>query len=372
MSELYQKFLFGAGRAVKSKNRFANAYGRLIVYILSSLFHFQKYSYEDLVKQVEIFHPNVSDQEKKGIIKETKKAYFKYRCTAHEYFIYDLKNKTKKEIKDYLFDIEKIVLIYLINSRKDLALLNNKRKSYERLKPYYKRDVIYMDKNEQLSFEDFKAFVDTHPEFIAKANNLSCGRGLEVYRLTEDELSDGNLKSIYHSLKDKAPIIIEELLKNDDISAKYYGNSLNILRVIAFKTKEGKLKISNCNFYIGMGNQEITNGASGAITVLLDSKTGVATSNGFAHAQAVIEYEKHPNSGLPFCDLAVERWDEMMAMVHKLSEELPTVKYVGWDLALTKKGWCVIEGNGNAGQTPYQLVGKMSNRAAFMKYYSLT
>ncbi len=372
MSRLYQKFLFDAGKAVKSSNKLANAYGRFVVFFLSFVFHFKKYNYENLVNEVEIFNPNVSEQDKKKIIKETKRAYFKFRCSPHEYFIYDLKHKTKNEIKDYLFDIEKIVLVYLINSRKDLALLNSKQKSYEKLKQYYKRDIINMGKTNSLSFEEFRVFVKKHPAFIVKANNLSCGRGMEVYKLSDDELSDSNLQSIYERLKDKTPIVIEEFLRNDNMSGAYYDKSLNILRVVVFKTKEGALKISNCNYYIGMGNQEVTNGAVGAITVLLDPKTGIAISNGFAHAPSLIEYEKHPDSGLSFRDLKAEKWDEVLDMVQKLSEELPSVKYVGWDLALTKKGWCIIEGNGNAGQTPYQIVGKKSNRAHFMNYYCLT
>ena len=62
----------------------------------------------------------------------------------------------------------------------------------------------------------------------------------------------------------------------------------------------------------------------------------------------------------------------MLALVQELSDALPQLKYVGWDLALTPNGWCVVEGNGNGGQIIYQVVAGKSIREDFLKYYNLT
>ena len=176
MNALYQKFLFGAGKAYKSKHKLAQLYGRMVVYVLCRIFHRQHYRYEDIVREVDIFCPEQSEEQRQQTIWQVKRAYFKYRCSAKEYFIYDLKNKSKQEIKEYLFNIEKIVLVYLINSRKVLSLLNNKHKCYEKLKRYYHRDVIYAEKKGDLSFEDFASFVQKHPAFVTKVPNSSYAR----------------------------------------------------------------------------------------------------------------------------------------------------------------------------------------------------
>ena len=106
-----------------------------------------------------------------------------------------------------------------------------------------------MKDKDRLPFESFKAFALKHPAFIVKANNLSCGRGLEVYQLAQDELSDEHLQNIYRQVQQSTPVVIEEWLVNDNSSGAYHDKSLNILRVIVFKTKQGALKISNCNYY---------------------------------------------------------------------------------------------------------------------------
>lgn len=39
------------------------------------------------------------------------------------------------------------------------------------------------------------------------------------------------------------------------------------------------------------------------------------------------------------------RWDEMKELCTKLAEMIPSVKCIGWDMALTENGWVVVEGN---------------------------
>lgn len=372
MRKIYQKILFNAGKCVKSNNKLLNAYAKLLVLILSTIFHIQHYNYDELVTEVDTFNPNASAEERKRIIKETKKAYFKYRCSPREYFIFDLKHKTKKQIKEYLFDIEKIVLITFINRQADLKLLNAKEKTYQKLKQYYKRDMVFMKSKETLDYETFNAFVEQHNEFIAKPSNLSCGRGIEVFKLKAEEINDEKIKAIYDSLCESTPVIIEEFMHNAESIDAYYDQALNILRAVVFKTKENEIKIADCYFSFGSDGKEYTNNCVGSIAVPLDPKTGKAINNGFTFAYSVDEYEKHPDTCLVFKDLQLEKWDELLDLVHNLSNELPNVKYIGWDFALTPKGWVIVEGNGNAGQTIYQIIGKKSNRNHFIENYNLT
>ena len=39
------------------------------------------------------------------------------------------------------------------------------------------------------------------------------------------------------------------------------------------------------------------------------------------------------------------RWNEMKAMCCEMAKMVPSIKCIGWDVALTDNGWIVVEGN---------------------------
>lgn len=365
MEKIYTDILKSAGKGIKSDNKLANIYGRIIVSVLSSMFHRQHYSYDEIVSEAKAYNLDASPEELEVIVKQTKKAYFKYKCTAREYFVFDLKNKSKKEIKELLFDIEKIVLITLVNDRKDLKLLNAKEKAYLKLNEYYERDMIFAKNKGDISLEQFAEFVKKHSGFISKPSNMSLARGIKVYKDIKAPSND-DIKKMYNEVFENTPVIIEELIHNSDFYAKFHPQSLNIVRAVCFRQK-GEMKLYRTYLSLGCGDKDFANGAAGAIAIPIDYNTGVTSDIGYT--EALKTYEVHPDSGLPLKNIKLEQWDELVELVKELGKILPSLNYVGWDLACTPKGWVIVEGNGNAGQLLYQLMGGKSIRSEFMKYY---
>lgn len=365
MEKIYSKILISAGKGIKSNNKLAQIYGKLIVLVLSMIFHRQHYNYDEIVAESKAYNPNATSAELESIIKDVKKAYFKYRCTPREYFIFSLKYKTKAEIKELLFDIEKIVLITLVSDRKNLKLLNAKEKAYAQLSEFYKRDMIFAKNKTDISFEEFSNFALNHKEFISKPSNMSLARGIKVFRLGET-IDEKEIKNIYDDVFENVPVIIEEFVHNDDYYAAFHPQSLNIVRAVCFRQK-GEMKLYRAYLSLGCGDKDFANGAAGAIAVPIDYNTGITTDIGYT--ESLKTYDVHPDSGLPLKGIQLEKWDELVDLVKTLGEKLPTLNYVGWDLACTSKGWVIVEGNGNAGQTLYQLMEKKSIRSEFMKYY---
>lgn len=56
-------------------------------------------------------------------------------------------------------------------------------------------------------------------------------------------------------------------------------------------------------------------------------------------------YDVHPDSKIPIIGFQVPKWNEAMEMAIELARQIPSNRYAGWDLALTKNGWLMIEGN---------------------------
>ena len=56
-------------------------------------------------------------------------------------------------------------------------------------------------------------------------------------------------------------------------------------------------------------------------------------------------YEKHPDSGIDLKGFQVPRWEEMTSFCKEAAKKCKTLGYLAWDMALTEKGWLVIEVN---------------------------
>ena len=97
-----------------------------------------------------------------------------YGFAAEEYITFQLKDKTPEERKAYVSDQQRFCNVYRMNDISDLQMFNDKAKTYELLKPYYKREAVSLSKKEDLPA--FLEFVEKHPVFVKKNAMESVGR----------------------------------------------------------------------------------------------------------------------------------------------------------------------------------------------------
>lgn len=64
-------------------------------------------------------------------------------------------------------------------------------------------------------------------------------------------------------------------------------------------------------------------------------------------------YTYHPDTNIKLVGFQIPKWNEAVETAINLAKQVPDVRYVGWDLALTADGWVMIEGNED-GQFPFQ------------------
>ena len=104
--------------------------------------------------------------------------YFAYGFTPSEYLAYDLKDKSPEERIEYMSDRESVKYAYRLNDNDSVNLFMDKRKTYEALKKYYRREAIAITCEDD--YEKFCEFVKKHPVFVKKDARESCGRGIEL------------------------------------------------------------------------------------------------------------------------------------------------------------------------------------------------
>ena len=66
-----------------------------------------------------------------------------------------------------------------------------------------------------------------------------------------------------------------------------------------------------------------------------------------------------PDSQLPFKGYQIPEWEALLKLAEEIHRtKMPNYPYIGWDFALTPKGWVLIEGNWGEMSMPQIEFGK--------------
>ena len=80
-----------------------------------------------------------------------------------------------------------------------------------------------------------------------------------------------------------------------------------------------------------------------SIFCLVDVNTGIIVSDFCDYDLNV--YKEHPKTHFVPKGYKIPMWDDVLQLVKEAAYVVPEVAYVGWDVALTKDGPVLIEGN---------------------------
>lgn len=267
-----------------------------------------------------------------------------YGFTPVEYVFFDIERMNMQERRSYVSSMERIIAAFRMNDFSDMQILNDKWKTYNLLKPYFGRDAILLSKSSD--YDKFVSFVQKHPIFIKKSLNLCCGESVELININDCNMSEHDL---FERLLSYGKVILEERIVQSEKTAVFNESSVNTVRFFTFKTKNG---IESMGFIrTGRAGAVVDNAGAGGVFATLDMQLGRVISDGCDELGN--HYVVHPTSRVPYVGFQLPDWDDAVALCNKTANLFPTVKYIGWDLAHTDKGWIIVEAN-MAGQLVHQ------------------
>ena len=209
---------------------------------------------------------------------------------------------------------------------------------------FVKRDWLAIDEN---SFDKFVEFIEKHDRFIAKPIDQSCGRGIGLY-----EVKDYDAKDLFNHLIEHKCFLLEEVVVQSDEMKKLAEHSVNTTRVVTILNGDEVSLVAGC-VRMGRGNNVVDNFNAGGISGIIDASTGVIVTRGIDRAR--VEYLNHPDTGTQILGFQVPMWDEVVKLVTEAAKVVPEVRYVGWDVAISRDyGPLLIEGNSYPGQDAAQ------------------
>ena len=304
-------------------------------------------------KNIAIFVGEVTPEEREQYVIDMVYSLHRFGCMFDEYFMYGYKHLNAEGRESFITDKIRWNYYDIMNSRDNLALFNDKLKTYEKFKKFYKREVIGVSCDED--FDNFERLFNENDKLLVKPIDGSGGVG--IFLMKKADYADA--REAFAAVRAVGRAVVEQLIVQSKELAVLNSSSVNTVRAPMFKTRDGII-ILHPYIRSGRGDTVVDNAAAGGVFAVIDAKTGIVETVGVDEHGG--RYVKHPTTGVVIPGFQIPRWDELVELVNELSGVVETNNFIGWDLALTDDGWVMIEGNPR-GQLVFQIAREKGAKA---------
>lgn len=241
-------------------------------------------------------------------------------------------NLNAKEKKDYLTTKNFYQLINYLNKDEYNILFHDKIIFNGIFKEYLKRDYIDIRK---VGVEGLKKFLKGKENVFVKKHNSYGAQG--VNKLDIEENMD--IQKVYKKLMKNGQYLVEDTLIQHEYLNKINPSVVNNLRLVTL-VKDGECHIIAIVLRINRGTEEVIS----CDDIFMHINEDGTLDGNVADADGNI-YTEHPKTKFQFHDMKIPYVKESLEMIKKAALEVPEVRYVGWDVAITENGPAIIEGN---------------------------
>lgn len=235
-----------------------------------------------------------------------------------------------------------------LNNKEYWHIFDHKNEFNSEFSKFIKRDWIYPVTNNK---EAVLTWLAKHEEIFAKPNDGQCGKGIEKIKV-----SNWNLEDLYNHLTENKLELLEEPISQHEKMNELNSSSVNTIRMVTVMNKEKDVTILTDFARIGNGKC-VDNFNSGGMTAKIDVNTGKIVEEAVNKKGEI--FETHPITGTKIKEFEIPYFEEAKSMVKEAAKLSPNVRYIGWDVAITKDGPCLVEGNHFPGHDIYQVAEKM-------------
>lgn len=273
------------------------------------------------------------------------KSSFKYKASFGDYFLYEFYKKNDEQRNSYITTGRLYEFYTKMNDKKKREIFRNKAKFNATFGRFIRREFLFLH---DCTVDKFCNWVRDKDWIIAKPNEGVAGRGIEKI----DVKNYKNLNELYSYLKDNELDLIEDCIEQHADMNKMNPSSVNTIRIITVRIQEST-DIIGAVLRIGV-DSPIDNFSTGGIAAPVDIKNGIVCDHAISKKDSLV-YEYHPRTRCAIKGFQIPYWNQTLEMIKEASKVIPEVKTVGWDVAITKTGPELVEGNDNWNKNVFQL-----------------
>ncbi len=253
-----------------------------------------------------------------------------------EYFSFEFYKKTDKQRAEYIGDKEKKYACTILNRNTPWRIFEDKWQTYCKFKDFFKRECILISSEQDK--DSLVSFLKKHGKIILKERHGTKGRN--IYILQSMEELENFFNNVFPQIKKE--FIAEEYIHQEDALSKLNPTSVNTIRMATFLDGDKTMRLFSF-LRIGRNGMIIDNASANGVLTPIDVNTGICRHNFFSKWGG--QFEKHPDHGYEIKGFQIPNWQDLLAMIDKLTRIVPEQRYVCWDIALTDKGYELIEAN---------------------------
>lgn len=146
-------------------------------------------------------------------------------------------------------------------------------------------------------------------------------------------------------------LVMEYIVPHEELK-KYYPNSPGVLRVMVIN--EGTPAIVNAYFRVGTTSSGYIDANNGSISAVVDLDTGGYNDAYLHNGKNFVKIEEHPDSKLRF-EGVIPKWGFVKEKILEISNYIPQLKYMGFDVCVTNDGFKLFEINSHQGIELFQI-----------------
>lgn len=263
-----------------------------------------------------------------------------YKTELQDYFQYEFYKLRSIERRQYMTFARLRYVMKQCNDVKKRKIFDDKVIFNRTFSAFFDRK--WMDVT-AASFSEFKEFIKENPIFFAKARSGMFGKNAGKYEINNIYNNDEEQLKLYKELK-KNECIIEQLISQHPNLEMFNASSVNTLRIVTLLDTNKNPQIMSGVLRMGRNGKTADNFHHYGIAATIDVKTGIVISPGID--RDFKRYIIHPDSNVQIIGFQIPSWKKAINLVQEAAMVVPSVRYVGWDVAVDKNGDVqLIEGN---------------------------
>lgn len=206
------------------------------------------------------------------------------------------------------------------------------------------------------SADQIASFLSQYQVVIVKPNDGEAG--MSVQKIDSYQV---DVAACAQSLAGKNMVMEECVVLHPAL--RFGSKSVNTIRVATMVDREGNGHILKASFRCGIGDTVVDNWSAGGVAYPVNIEYGHIESYGFQTDQMEVPVYVHPGTETFMPGQEIPFWEDVKTMVLKACRVIPSVRYVGWDVAVTSNGPLLIEGNPGPGFATLEGIG--NNRGVY-------
>jgi hypothetical protein len=195
---------------------------------------------------------------------------------------------------------------------------------------------------------------------FSKPVDGSKGRGAHLWRAVGDRWLDADgtprdadamLRLLAEQSREDGMLLQECLANAPELRPLAPASgALCTVRLLTARPPGGAPEVINAGFRMGVGHSSTDNLSLGGVAAGIDVATGRLGPGVTTHpVLRMADVDRHPDTGAAIAGAQLPWWREAMALVVRAHAALPSIGFVGWDVALTPEGPVLVEGNVSPG-----------------------